>query len=135
MDNSNQISSQINPILEIKEGTKAYGSTSGVKTIRPDKEAPLLPSPIKLKGKNIMQENIFLEALDDSKKILGNSIKNLKNIEDAKDLFATIYRNGKAIKVYNTHTNYHKAKDEENRRLRLLSEQQKAELIPDEADR
>ena len=39
------------------------------------------------------------------------------------------------IKVYCTHTYYHESKNEENRRLGLLSEELQAELIADEADR
>ena len=50
-------------------------------------------------------------------------------------MFATIYRNGKEIKVYYTHTYYHEAKNEENKRLGLLSEGKEAELIADESDR
>ena len=90
---------------------------------------------MKPKGKNISQEDIFPEPKNDSEKILGNSIKNLKNRGDAKDLFATIYGKGKEIKVYYTHTYYHKDKNEENKRLGLLSEEQQAELIADEDDR
>ena len=50
-------------------------------------------------------------------------------------MFATIYRNGKEIKVYCTHTYYHEAKNEENKILGLLSEEHQDELIADEADR
>ena len=59
----------------------------------------------------------------------------MKNRGDAKEMFATIFRNGKEIKVYYTHTYFHEAKNEENRRLGLLSEELQAELIADEADR
>ena len=49
-------------------------------------------------------------------------------------MFATIYRIGKKIKFYYTHTYYHEAKNEENIRLGLLSEEEQAELIAYEAD-
>ena len=44
---------------------------------------------MKPKGKNIMHGDIFPDPKDDSEKILCNSIKNLKNRGDAKDLFST----------------------------------------------
>ena len=50
-------------------------------------------------------------------------------------MFSIIYRNGKEIKVYCTHTYYHEANKEENKRLHLLSKEQQAELIADEVDR
>ena len=59
----------------------------------------------------------------------------MKNRGDAKEIFATIFRNGKEVKVYCTHTYFHGAKIEENRRLGLLSEELQAALIADEADR
>ena len=59
----------------------------------------------------------------------------MKNRGDAKEMFATIFRNGKEIKVYYTHTYFHEAKNEENRRLGLLLKEQQAEIIVDKADR
>ena len=56
----------------------------------------------------------------------------MKNRGDAKEIFATIFRNGKEIKVYCTHTYFHEDKNEENRKLGLLSEELQAELIADE---
>ena len=50
-------------------------------------------------------------------------------------MFATIYRNGKEIKVPFNHTYFHKAKNEENKTLGLLSLEEQAELIVDEAYR
>ena len=50
-------------------------------------------------------------------------------------MFSTICRNGKEVKVCCTHTYFHEAKNEENMRLGLLSEEQKSKLIADEADR
>ena len=47
------------------------------------------------------------------KKILGNSIKEMKNRGDSKENFATIYKIGKEIKVYVTHAFFHEAKNEE----------------------
>ena len=75
------------------------------------------------------------EPKDDSKKILGNSIKEMKQRGDAHDMFATIYRNEKEIKVPFNHTYFHEAKNEENKILGLLSLEEQAELIADAADR
>ena len=63
-----------------KESTKEYGSPSGAKSLGTRIEASYPPSPLKAKGKNIIHEDIFLEPKDDSQKILGNSIKEMKNI-------------------------------------------------------
>ena len=117
MDNSSQNTSTK---TTRKESTKEYGSPSCEKSLGTSQEASLPPSPLKTKGKNIIHEVIFPEPKDDSQKILGNSIKELKNRGDAKEMFATIYRNGKGTKVYCTHTYYHEAKNEENKILGLL---------------
>ena len=50
-------------------------------------------------------------------------------------MFSTILKNGKEIKVHCTHTYFHEAKNEENKRLGLLSEELQAKLIADKADR
>ena len=92
-------------------------------------------SPPKPKGKSLFQEDIFPEPKDDSQKILGNSIKEMKNRGDSKENFATIYRNGKEIKVYVTHTFFHEAKNEELRRMGLPSLEEQVELIANEAER
>ena len=128
MDNSEEKSS---PKTTSKENIKEYGSPSGVKSLGTRIEASLSPSPLKAKGKNIIPEDIFPEPKDDSQKILGNSIKKMKNRGDAKEMFATIYRDGNENKFPFNHTYYHEAKNEENRRLGLLSEEQQAELIAD----
>ena len=97
------------------QSTKEYGSPSGAK---PSGTSLLISlSPSKPKGKSLFQEDIFPEPKDDSQKILGNSIKEMKNRGDSKENFATIYRNGKEIKVYVTHTLFHEAKNEELRRM------------------
>ena len=59
----------------------------------------------------------------------------MKNRGDSKETFATIYRNGKEIKVYVTHTLFHEAKNEELRRMGLPSLEEQVELIADEAYR
>ena len=59
----------------------------------------------------------------------------MKNRGDSKENFATIYRNGKEIKVYVTHTFFHEAKTEELRRMGLPSLEEQVELIADEVDR
>ena len=128
VDNSKRIQAS-------KSRTKEYGSPSGAKSLGTRIEVSLPPSPLKAKGKNIIHDDIFPEPKDDSQKILGNSIKEMKNRGDAKEKFATIFRNGKEIKVYCTHTYFHEAKNEENRRLGLLSKKLQADLIADEADR
>ena len=115
------------------QSTKEYGSPSGAKPSGTRLLTSL--SPPKAKGKSLFQEDIFPEPKDDSQKILGNSIKEMKNRGDSKENFATIYRNGKEIKVYVTHTLFHEAKNEELRRMGLPSLEEQAELIADEADR
>ena len=114
-----------------KESTKEYGSPSGAKSLGINIEASLPPSPLKAKEKNIIHEDIFPEPKDDSQKIIGNSIKEIKKRGDAKEIFAIIFRNGNEIKVYYTHTYFHEAKNEENKRLGLLSKELQAELIVD----
>ena len=69
MDSNNQ-----NPVT-----TKEYGSPSGAKSIGTNQEDSLLPSSLKPKGKSILQEDIFPEPKDESQKILGNYIKELKS--------------------------------------------------------
>ena len=59
----------------------------------------------------------------------------MKNRGDSKETFATIYRNGKEIKVYVTHTFSHEAKNEEFRRLDIPSLEEQVELIADEAEK
>ena len=59
----------------------------------------------------------------------------MKQRGDAHEMFAIIFRNGKEIKVPFNHTYFHEAKNEENKRLGLLSLEEQAELIVDEADR
>ena len=59
----------------------------------------------------------------------------MKNKGDSKENFVTIYRNGKEIKVYVTHTFFHKAKNEELRRMGLPSLEEQIELIADEVER
>ena len=54
---------------------------------------------------------------------------------DAQEMFATIYINGKEIKVPFNHTYFHEAKNEENKRLGLLSLEEQVKLLADEADR
>ena len=107
--------------------SKEYGSPSGTKTLGTSYVAS--PTPPKPKGKSLFQEDIFPEPKDDSKKILGNSIKEMKQRGDAHEMFATIYRNGNEIKVPFNHTYFHEAKNEENKRLGLLSLEEQAELI------
>ena len=114
------------------ESTKEYGSPSGVKSLGIRVKAFLPTSPLKEKGKNIIHDDIFPEPKNDSKKILGNSIKEMKNRGDAKVMFATIFIFGYKIKFYCTLTYFHEAKNEENKRLGLLLDEQKAELIGDE---
>ena len=111
---------QTGPVVDNSiQSSKEYGSPSGAMTLGTN--IATSPAPQKPKGKNLFQEDIFPEPKDDSQKILGNSIKEIKNRGDAKDMFATIFRNGKEIKVYCTHTYFHEAKNEENKRLGLLS--------------
>ena len=114
------------------QSTKEYGSPSGAKPFGSSLLISLSPS--KPKGKSLFQEDIFPEPKDDSQKILGNSIKKMKNREDSKENFATIYRNGKEIKVYVTHTLFNEAKNEELSRMELPSLEEQAEIIDDEAD-
>ena len=59
----------------------------------------------------------------------------MKNRGDLKENFATIYRNGKEIKIYVTHTFFHEAKNEELRRMDLPFLEEHAELIADKAER
>ena len=59
----------------------------------------------------------------------------MKQRGDAHEMFATIYRNGKEIKVPFNHTYFHEAKNEKNKILGLLSLEEQAEPIDDEADR
>ena len=113
--------------------TKEYGSPSGAK---PSGTSLLISlSPSKPKGNSLFQEDIFPEPKDDSQKILGNSIKEMKNRGDSKENFATIYINGKEIKVYITQTLFNEAKNEKLRRMGLPSLEEQAELISDETDR
>ena len=115
------------------QSTKLHGSPSGVK---PSGSSLLISlSPPKPKGKSLFQDDIFPEPKDDSQKILGNSIKEMKNRGDSNVNFATIYRNGKEIKVYVTHTLFHESKNEELRRMSLPYLEEQAEFIADEADR
>ena len=113
--------------------SKEYGSSSGAKPSGIGLITSLTPP--KPKGKSLFQEDIFPMPKDDSQKILGNSIKEMKNRGNSKENLFTIYRNGKEIKVYVTHTFFHEAKNEEYRRLGLPSLEEQAELIADEADR
>ena len=114
------------------QSTKEYGSPSGTK---PSGESLFISlSPSNPKGNSLFQEDIFPEPKDDSQKILGNSIKEMNNRGDSKEKFATIYINGKEIKVYVTHTLFHETKNEELRRMRLSSLEEQAELIADETD-
>ena len=59
----------------------------------------------------------------------------MKNREDSKENFDTIYRNGKEIKVYVTHTFFHEAKNEELRRMGLPFLEEQAEFKADEVER
>ena len=101
------------------QSTKEYRSPSGAKAFGTSLLTSL--SPPKPKGKNLFQEDIFPKPKDDSQKILGNSIKEMKNRRDSKENFVTIYMNGKEIKLYVTHTFFHEAKNEELRRMGLPS--------------
>ena len=58
--------------------------------LRPNKVAQINPSTVKLKEKNIEYNDIFPDALDDSSKILANSINDLKTRVGSNDLFTTI---------------------------------------------
>ena len=115
------------------QSTKEYGSPSGANPSGTSLLTSL--SPPKPKGKRLFKEDIFPEPKDDSQKILGNSIKEMKNNGDSKGNFATIYRNGKEIKVYVTHTIFHEANNEELKRMGLPSLEEQVELIADEAER
>ena len=115
------------------QSSKEYGSPSGAKPSGTSIKISL--SPPKPKGKSIFQEDIFPMPKDDSQKILGNSIKEMKNKGDSKENFATIYRNGEEIKVHFTHTLFHEAKNEELRRMGLPSLEEQVELIVDEEER
>ena len=95
----------------ISQSSKEYGYPLGTKTFGTSYAAS--PTPPKPKVNSLFQEDIFPEPKDDSKKILGNSIKEMKQREDAHEMFSTIYRNGKEIKVPFNHTYFHEAKDEE----------------------
>ena len=53
----------------------------------------------------------------------------MKNRGDSKENFATIYMNGKEIKVYVTRTFFHEAKNEEFRRMGLPSLEEQAERM------
>ena len=113
--------------------SKEYGSPSGIKTLGTSYAAS--PTPPNPKGKSLFQEDIFPEPKDDSKKIFGNSIKEMKQRGDAQEMFASIYRIGKEIKVPFNHTYFHEAKNKENKKLCLLSLEEQDKLIIDEADR
>ena len=91
------------------QSTKVHGSPSGVKPSGSNLLISL--SPPKPKGKSLFQEDIFSELKDDSHKLLGNFIQEMKNRGDSKENFATVYRNGKEIKVYVTHTLFQEAKN------------------------
>ena len=78
------------------QSSKEYGSPLCAKPYGASLSTSLTPP--KPKGKSLFQEDIFLEPMDDSQKLLGNSIKEMKNRGDSKENFATIYRNGKEIK-------------------------------------
>ena len=69
------------------------------------------------------------------RRFLEAQSREMKNRGDAKEMFATIFKNGKEIKVYCTHTYFHEAKNEENKILGLLYLEEQAELIADEVDR
>ena len=71
--------------------SKEYGSSSSTNTLGTSYAAsPTSPNP---KGKSLFQEDIFPKLKDDSKKIPGNSIKEMKHRGDAHEIFAIIYRN------------------------------------------
>ena len=63
------------------QSSKEYGSPSGTKTLGINYAGS--PTPPKPKGKSLFQEDIFPEPKDGSRKILGNTIKEMKHSGDA----------------------------------------------------
>ena len=90
------------------QSSKEYGSPSGTKTLGTIYIAS--PTPPQPKGQSLFQEDIFPEPKDDSKKILGNSIKEMKQRGDAQQMFDTIYINGKKSWFFSTTPTFMKLK-------------------------